>query len=387
MSFPVFLGVFINFLRVIAQIYIITGGNLMDNTLYLVLENGKVFKGYSIGAKGEVIGETVFQTAVLGYNETLTDPKYYGQIVVQTFPLVGNYGIIEEELETIKPVISGYIVKSICDTPSNFRSEGKLEDYMKENGIVGLAGIDTRELTRVIRENGTMNGKITADITDIDKIIKELKEHKTLVDYSYLSVDEIEEICVEDSLAKVCLYDLGATNAFYDILTKSRLDVTVVPYNTKAEDILKISPDGVIVSEGPGNPENCSQITEEIKKITQSGIPVYGCGLGHQIVALAMGAKTKKHLYGHRGANQPVKDTQTDKIYITNQNHGYIVDENSLPSNAKISFVNVNDKTIEGIEYTAKKVMSTQFMPNLCKGPHNTKHIIDRFVSIMKGDK
>jgi len=359
----------------------------MDKTLYLVLENGKVFKGYSIGAEGEAIGETVFQTAVLGYNETLTDPKYYGQIVVQTFPLIGNYGIIGEELETISPVISGYIVKSICDTPSNFRCEGKLEDYMKENGMVGLAGIDTRELTRIIRENGTMNGKITSDISDMDSILKELKEHKNSVDYSKLSVTEIEEIEVDAPKMKICMYDLGATNGFYDIFTSDNMAVTVVPYDTKAEEIFDISPDGVVISEGPGNPEECSQITEEIKKIIDKGIPVYGCGLGHQLAAIAMGAKTKKHPYGHRGANQPVKDTQTDKIYITNQNHGYIVCEDTLPSNAKISFVNVNDKTIEGLEYSSKKVISTQFMPNLCKGPHNTKHIIDKFVSIMKGDE
>jgi len=359
----------------------------MDKTLYLVLENGKVFKGYSIGAEGEVIGETVFQTAVLGYNETITDPKYYGQIVVQTFPLIGNYGIIEEELETMKPVIGGYIVKSISDTPSNFRCEGNLEDYMKENGIIGLAGIDTRELTRIIRENGTMNGKITADVSNIDSIINELKAYKPSVDYSELSISEIEEISVENAQCNVCLYDLGATNAFYDILTRLNLNVTVVPYNTKAEDIFEIAPDGVVISEGPGNPEECVEIIKEIRKILDKNIPVYGCGLGHQLVALALGAKTKKHAYGHRGANQPVKDTLTDKIYITSQNHGYIVDENSLPENAKISFVNVNDKTIEGLEFADKKAITTQFLPNLCTGPHNTKHIIDRFVNIMKGDE
>ncbi len=359
----------------------------MNKTLYLVLENGKIFEGYSIGAKGEVTGETVFQTAVLGYNETITDPKYYGQIVVQTFPLIGNYGIIEEELETMKPVIGGYIVKSISDTPSNFRCEGKLEDYMKENNIIGLAGIDTRELTRILRENGTMNGKITADISDIDSIIKELKAHKATVDYSELSISEIEEITVENAQNSVCLYDLGATNAFYDILTKNNLNVTVVPYNTKAEEIFEIAPDGVVISEGPGNPEECTAIVDEIKKIIDRNIPVYGCGLGHQLVALALGAKTKKHPYGHRGANQPVKDTVTDKIYITSQNHGYIVDEDSLPGNAKITFVNVNDKTIEGLEFEDKKSITTQFIPNLCKGPHNTKYIIDRFVSIMKGDE
>lgn len=357
----------------------------MDKTLYLVLENGKVFEGYSIGAEGSVVGETVFQTSVLGYNEIITDPKYYGQIVVQTFPLIGNYGIIEEELETIKPVIGGYIVKNICDTPSNFRCEGKLNDYMKENGIIGLAGIDTRELTRTLRENGTMNGKITSDINDIDSIVKELKEYKSTVDFSEISISEIEEIKAENPQKKICMYDLGATNAFYDMFAKHNLDMTIVPYNTKAEEVIALSPDGVVISEGPGNPAECTQIIEEIKKILDKDIPVYGCGLGHQLVALALGGKTKKHPYGHRGANQPVKEVESDKIYITNQNHGYIVDETALPSDARISYVNVNDKTIEGIEY--KNVITTQFIPNLCKGPHNTEHIIDKFISIMKGDK
>ena len=359
----------------------------MDKTLYLVLENGKVFKGYSIGAEGEAIGETVFQTAVLGYNETLTDPKYYGQIVVQTFPLVGNYGIIEEELETIKPVIGGYIVKSICDTPSNFRCEGKLEDFMKENGIVGLAGIDTRELTSIIRENGTMNGKITADISNIDAIIEELKQHKAVVDYSELSISEAEEVAVENAVANVCLYDMGATNGFYNLFTGNNISVTAVPYNTKAEDVFELDVDGVVISEGPGNPEECAAVAEEIKKIIAKGIPVYGCGLGHQLVAMALGAKIAKHTYGHRGVNQPVKELETDKIYITSQNHGYIVDEATLPNDAKVSFVNVNDKTVEGIECIEKKIVTTQFIPNNCKGPHNTEHIIKKFVSIMKGDK
>lgn len=359
----------------------------MDKTLYLVLENGKVFKGYSIGAQGEAIGETVFQTAVLGYNETLTDPKYYGQIVVQTFPLIGNYGTIEEEFETVKPVIGGYIVKSICDSPSNFRCEGTLEKFMIENGIVGLAGIDTRELTRIIRENGTMNGKITADIADIDSIIKELKEHKSTIDYSKVSVTEIEEIQNENSTYKVCMFDMGATNEFYNLFAKYGIDIISVPYNTKADEITAIAPDGVIISEGPGNPADCTDVVEEIKKIADKNIPIYGCGLGHQIAALALGAKTKKHPYGHRGANQPVKDITSEKIYITAQNHGYIVDAESLTKDMQVRFVNVNDKTVEGLTVENKKIITTQFMPNTCKGPHNTEFIIEEFVEFMKGDK
>ncbi len=358
----------------------------MEKSLYLVLENGKIFKGYSIGADGDVTGEVVFQTSVLGYNETITDPKYYGQIVVDTFPLVGNYGIIKEEIGSKKPVIGGFVVKSICDTPSNFRCEGNLEDYMKSEGIVGLAGIDTRELTRIIRENGTMAGKITKSVDDIDSIIKELKSYKEEISYKEVSIQTIKEIKTENAKGSVCIYDLGMTDSFTELFLSNGFDVTVVPYDTKAEDVIKLGLDAVVISEGPGNPENCTSITEEIRKLIEKDTIVYGCGLGHQIVALAMGAKIKKHPYGHRGANQPVKDTETDKIYITSQNHGYIVDDSALPKNAKISFVNVNDKTIEGLNYEGKKIITTQFMPNSCKGPHNTEFIIDSLFSIMKGE-
>jgi carbamoyl-phosphate synthase small subunit len=358
----------------------------MEKSLYLVLENGKIFKGYSIGADGDVTGEVVFQTSVLGYNETITDPRYYGQIVVDTFPLVGNYGIIKEEIGSKKPVIAGFVVKSICDAPSNFRCEGNLEDYMKENGIVGLAGIDTRELTRIIRENGTLAGKITKDIDNIDSIIKELKSYKEEISYKDVSIDNIKEIKAENAKGSVCIYDLGMTDSFKELFLTNGFDVTVVPYDTKAEDAINIGADAVVISEGPGNPENCKNVSEEIKKLIDKDIAVYGCGLGHQLVALAMGAKIKKHSYGHRGANQPVKDTKTDKIYITSQNHGYIVDDSTLPKNAKISFVNVNDKTIEGLEFDGKKIITTQFMPNNCKGPHNTEFIIDSLFSIMKGE-
>ena len=358
----------------------------MEKTLYLVLENGKIFKGYSIGAEGDTTGEVVFQTSVIGYNETLTDPKYYGQIVVDTFPLVGNYGIIKEELGSKKPTISGFVVKSICDTPSNFRCEGNLEDYMKESGIIGLAGIDTRELTRIIRENGTMTGKITSDISNVDTIVNELKSYKLNVEYKDVSVEKIQQYKSENAKGKVCILDLGMTDGFVKLFTNNAFDVTVVPFDTKAEDIIKLGCDAVVISEGPGNPEDCTDITNEIKKLIEKGIVLYGCGLGHQLVSLAMGAKTKKHPYGHRGANQPVKDTKTGKIYITSQNHGYIVDESTLPQNAYISFVNVNDKTVEGLTFEGKKIITTQFIPNDCNGPHNTEFIIDSLFSIVKGD-
>lgn len=356
----------------------------MDKTLYLVLENGKVFKGYSIGAEGEAVGETVFHTAALGYNETIGDPAFCGQIVVQTFPLVGNYGIIEEEIDSKKPSLAGYIVKSICDEPSNFRCAGTLNDFLKANGIVGLAGIDTRELTKILRDNGTMNGKITSDISNVDSIVNSLKSMQNDTCPCKVSAKEIKTYKTDDAAKDICLLDLGATDAFINIFTSLGYNVTVVPYDTKAEEILNQNPDGVVISQGPGAPDNLSFITDEIKKLIDKNIPIYACGLGHELVALALGAKVSKHKFGHRGANQPVKDTKSGKTYITSQNHGYIVEENSLPAEAYISFVNVNDRTVEGFDY--KNIVTSQFVPNLCNGPHNTSHILGKFESIMKGD-
>ncbi len=357
----------------------------MDKTLYLVLENGKVFKGYSIGAEGEFVGETVFQTAVLGYNELLHDPAYCGQIVVQTFPLIGNYGIISDELDSKEPTIGAYIVKSICTTPSNFRCAGNLEDYLKEKNIIGLAGIDTRELTKLIRDLGTMKGKITNDISDIEQIIKELKNFEISVNLDKVSVKEAKTYKADNEEARVCMLDLGATEAFIDSFTSNGITVTAIPYNTKAEDIINSDANGVIVSQGPGNPNEFEKIISELKKLISNNVPIYACGLGHELCAMALGAEVIKHPFGHRGVNQPVKSAKSGKIYITGQNHGYIVKENTLPSETNISFVNVNDGTIEG--FNTAKIISTQFAPNICKGPHNTEFIINDFKSIMKGDK
>ncbi len=357
----------------------------MDKKLYLVLETGKVFEGYSIGCEGEVTGEVVFNTAVLGYNEMITDPAYCGQILVQTFPLAGNYGIIKEELDSKKPSLAGYIIKSICDSPSNFRCEGALEDYLKEKEIVALGGIDTRELTQIIRDNGTMKGKITKNISDIASIVKELQNAKIDSCPCKVSVKKRMDFESETHENKVCLIDFGCTQSFVDLFVSSGIDATVLPYNTSVDEILNNNYQGVILSPGPGNPNDLEAMTSNVKKIINSGIPVYACGLGHELVALALGAKVTKHAYGHRGVNQPVKDLEKNKIYITSQNHGYIVEESSLPSEANVRFVNVNDKTVEGFDY--KNIITTQFAPNLCNGPHNTYSIIADFKKLMKGDK
>lgn len=357
----------------------------MRKKLYLVLENGEIFTGQSFGAYGETVGEAVFTTAMTGYNETITDPSYCGQIVIQTFPLIGNYGVISEDFESRKPFLKAYIVKDICEVPSNFRSEGTLEDYLCENNIVGLCGIDTRALTRMLRRSGTMNAKITADISDIDAITEELKQYRVQNSVETVSVNGQQTYAAQEPLYNVVLWDFGAKANICRELLKRGCNVTVIPQDTTAEEINKIAPDGIMLSNGPGDPSDNVQIISEIKKVSDSKIPMFGICLGHQLLALSNGAKTEKLKYGHRGANQPVKDIlQSGRVYITSQNHGYAVKTDSLPDNAKLYFENVNDKTCEGIMYTDTPAFSVQFHPEACGGPHDTNFLFDKFIDMIR---
>lgn len=359
----------------------------MNNTKYLVLENGKVFKGTGFGAQSDAVGEIVFTTAMTGYNETITDPSYCGQIVVQTFPLIGNYGVISKDFENEKPYLKSYIVKDICETPSNFRCEGKLGDYLAENGIAGLCGIDTRELTKILREKGTMNGKITSDVSDINGIVKELADYRVTDSVETVSTAEVKHFKADKPVHRVVLWDFGAKANIRRELVKRGCDVDVVPYNATAEEIAALHPDGIMLSNGPGDPSDNTGIIGELKKLCDKKIPTFGICLGHQLLALANGAKTEKMKYGHRGANQPVKDMQSGRIYISSQNHGYAVVNSSLPDNAEVRFLNVNDKTCEGIDYTNMPAFSVQFHPEACGGPHDTAFLFDRFMQIIEGGK
>ena len=359
----------------------------MNNKLYLVLENGKTFEGVAAGAKGEATGELVFTTSMAGYNDILTDPSYFGQIVVHTFPISGNYGVVSKEFSSDKSFLKAYIVKDICETPSNFKCEGDLISYMSKNGIIGLCGIDTRELTKILRENGTMKAKITSDISDIDTIIKELKALNDKNFVEKLNLSDVKSLKSEKPKFNVVLWDFGAKNSLKAQLIEHGYDVTVVPYNTSSDDIINLKPDGVIISNGPGNPEDNADAIKEIKKIVDSKIPVFGICLGHQLLALALGAKTEKLKYGHRGSNQPTKCLSNGRVYITNQNHGYTVINDSLPSNATCSFINVNDGTCEGIEYKDIFAFSVQFYPDCCSGPNDSSFLYDKFDNIMKGEK
>ncbi|MBQ3761570.1 MAG: glutamine-hydrolyzing carbamoyl-phosphate synthase small subunit [Clostridia bacterium] len=350
---------------------------------YLVLSNGMVFEGTRIGAEKDSIGELVFTTGVVGYLETLTDPSYAGQIILQTFPLIGNYGVIEEDFEGTS-ALSGYVVRELCEEPSNFRSMYKLDDYLKRAGIPGIAGVDTRQLTRLIREQGVMNACICSEIPSSLDAVKaySVKDKVALLSIKHKEVFEAEG----EKRYEVCLMDYGAKHNIVRCLQKRGCRVTVLPYDTSAEEILALRPDGLMLSNGPGDPMDNPGCIAELKKLIGK-LPVFGICLGHQLAALAMGGKTVKLKYGHRGANQPVKRVSDGICFITSQNHGYAVVSESMQGKALVSYVNANDQSCEGLEYPDKKCFTVQFHPEGCSGPRDTEFLFDRFISLMGGKK
>lgn len=353
----------------------------MEQEVYICLENGQTFKGYSFGATKEVIGELVFTTGMCGYIETLTDPSYYGQIVMQTFPLIGNYGIINEDKESNKPYVSAYIVREKCDKPSNFRCNEDLDTFLKENDIPGVYGVDTREITKIIRESGVMNAFITTNPKNAD--YEKIKEYKIVDAVKSVSAEKPQLIPSDNHKYNVVLLDFGAKKNIVRELNKRGCNVAVMPYNTKAEDILKLGVDGIMLSNGPGDPSENTEIVEELKKLIGK-VPMFGICLGHQLLALAMGGKTTKLKYGHRGVNQPVKNLETGRTYISSQNHGYaVVNETIEAAGGKVSYTNANDGTCEGVDYEDKKAFSVQFHPEACSGPHDTRFIFDKFIDLM----
>lgn len=350
----------------------------MNKKAYLVLEDGTVFEGYSFGAEKASIGELVFNTSAVGYIETLTDECYFGQIVVQTFPLIGNYGIIEEDFVG-KCCLKGFVVREWCDKPSNFRCQYDLDKYLKEQGVAGIYGVDTRAITRHIRDNGTMNAVITdtvpADLTDV-------KNFKIVNAVSTLSNDDVNDYKAENPRFNVTYIDYGAKHNVTSELVKRGCNVKVVKYDTSADEILADKPDGIVLGDGAGNPNENTVAIAEVKKLF-GNIPVFGVGLGHQILALSQGGKTEKLKYGHRGSSQPVKDLDGARTYITAQNHAYTV-VNDSASGGKTNLVNVNDGTCEGIVYNNKKAFSVQFVPEVSNGPHNAAFIYDNFIKMME---
>ena len=351
---------------------------------YLILEDGTVFEGTSIGSSREVISEIVFKTSMTGYLEVLTDPSYAGQAVVMTYPLIGNYGICREDMESRQAWPDGYIVRELSRIPSNFRSGDTIDHFLKEQDIPGISGIDTRALTKILREKGTMNGMIT---TNGDYDLEEVKEkiRQYTVKGVVLKTSVKKPYVLPGDGKKVALLDCGAKDNIARNLNKRGCEVTVYPADTPAEEILKTNPDGIMLSNGPGDPAENVGIIEEVRKLYESSVPIFAICLGHQLMALATGAKTYKLKYGHRGGNHPVKDLETGRVYITSQNHGYAVDEESLdPSVAVPAFVNVNDKTNEGLKYVGKNIFTVQYHPEACPGPLDSGYLFDRFMRMME---
>lgn len=351
---------------------------------YLILEDGTVFEGTSIGSSREVISEIVFNTSMTGYLEVLTDPSYAGQAVVMTYPLIGNYGICREDMESRQAWPDGYIVRELSRIPSNFRSGDTIDHFLKEQDIPGISGIDTRALTKILREKGTMNGMIT---TNGDYDLEEIKEkiRQYTVKGVVLKTSVKKPYVLPGDGKKVALLDCGAKDNIARNLNKRGCEVTVYPADTPAEEILKTNPDGIMLSNGPGDPAENVGIIEEVRKLYESSVPIFAICLGHQLMALATGAKTYKLKYGHRGGNHPVKDLETGRVYITSQNHGYAVDEESLdPSVAVPAFVNVNDKTNEGLKYVGKNIFTVQYHPEACPGPLDSGYLFDRFMRMME---
>jgi carbamoyl-phosphate synthase small subunit len=346
----------------------------------LTLEDGTRFAGKSFGAKTDIAGEVVFNTGMTGYQEVLTDPSYCGQIVTMTYPLIGNYGVNATDPESARPQVSGFIVREVCEQPSNWRSQGALSEYLEQNGICGLSGIDTRALTRIIREKGTMRGIITQGEPTQEQI-GHMKGFAFEMPVDAVTCKEKYQYC--DGDLKVAVLDFGLKRNIIRSLKKRGCAVTVYPARTRADEILIGGYDGIMLTNGPGDPKDNAEVIGNLKQLIGQK-PIFGICLGHQLLALAMGADTEKLKYGHRGANHPVKDLGKDRVYITSQNHGYTIVENSLPGGIAVTHRNWNDGTIEGVRYDDCDMFTVQFHPEASPGPEDTAYLFDEFISRMR---
>ncbi|SDZ90041.1 carbamoyl-phosphate synthase small subunit [Pseudobutyrivibrio sp. ACV-2] len=353
---------------------------------FLILEDGTVFEGTSIGSTREVISEIVFNTSMTGYLEVLTDPSYAGQAVCMTYPLIGNYGITDD-MESGRPWPDGFIVRELSRIPSNFRCKGTIQDFLVKHNITGISGIDTRALTKILRDRGTMNGMITTnEHFNFEEIKPKLEAYRTGDVVSKVTCHEKSVLSGKGK--KVALLDFGAKRNIAKSLNDRGCEVTIYPAHTSAKEILAAEPDGIMLSNGPGDPKDCGPIIDEVKKLYDSDVPIFAICLGHQLMALANGLDTHKLKYGHRGGNHPVKDLETGKVYISSQNHGYVVDTDGLDEIiATPAFVNVNDGTNEGLKYTGKNIFTVQFHPEACPGPQDSGYLFDRFIKMMGGQQ
>ncbi|MDO4547512.1 MAG: carbamoyl phosphate synthase small subunit [Clostridia bacterium] len=356
---------------------------------YLILQNGDVYEGARFGASGEIEAELVFTTGMIGYLETLTDPSFHGQMVMQTFPIIGSYGVIPEDFESERPRLSAYIVREACDKPSNFRSRGNLGEYMEKTGVIGLSGVDTRALTMTLREAGVMNAAIVDQLPgDMSAFTKKLAGKSLSSDVYQVSCKDFYEYVPQgvkpDYRRRVTLWDFGVKLAIPESLARLGCRVTVAPASASWQDILDTKPDGIMLSNGPGDPSGYHKLISEVSGLVGKGVPIMGICLGHQLLALAQGAKSVKLKFGHRGANQPVRRVSDGRLFVTCQNHGYALVDGSLPKDAISSYVNLDDGTNEGVDYPNQKAFSVQFHPEARSGPHDTEFLFDRFVEMME---
>jgi len=356
----------------------------------LLLENGLIFEGHAFGAIGTTTGELCFNTGMVGYQEILTDPSYCGQLVTMTYPHIGNYGVNNNNIESKSIQVAGFIVKEGAHYPSNYQSQNSINDYLKNNNIVGIQNLDTRAITRIIREKGAMNAIISSKILDSNILKKQLStipsmkglnltEHVTCKKkYPYLKPKK--------SSFKIVAIDFGIKNNILRLLRNRNCEITVVPSNIRSDEIQKINPDGIFLSNGPGDPAAVVNGIKCIKSLL-GHYPIFGICLGHQLLALALGAQTFKLKYGHRGCNHPVKNLETGKVEITSQNHGFAVSDNKLPSNINITHINLNDNTIAGIACPDIQAFSIQYHPESCPGPHDSQYLFDHFIHLMQKEK
>lgn len=365
---------------------------------FLILEDGSTFQGSSIGSTREVISEIVFNTSMTGYLEVLTDPSYAGQAAVMTYPLIGSYGVCAEDMESERPQLDGFLVRELSRMPSNFRSENTIQNFLKKYDIPGIAGIDTRQLTKLLRDRGTMNGMITTkrySMEEKEALLLRIRAYRVTGVVKRVSTREVytaeaqnadgSRYTGEAAIRRVALLDVGAKRNIIRSLQRLGCEVTVYPSDTRAEIILGANPDGIMISNGPGDPKENAEIIEEVKKLYRAEIPIFAICLGHQLMALATGADTYKLKYGHRGGNHPVKDLESGRVYISSQNHGYAVDTETVrPEIAKEAFYNVNDRTNEGLRYIGKRILTVQYHPEACPGPRDSAYLFRRFIDMME---
>jgi carbamoyl-phosphate synthase small subunit len=346
----------------------------------LVLENGSVFEGKIIGKPLETVGEVVFNTGMTGYKEVMTDPSYYGQHLVFTYPLIGNYGISLDDFESESPKVRGIIVKEACNEPNNFRNEVSLHDYLCSYGLTGLAGVDTRALTKLLRSSGVMKGVIVRDNVPVNEAISRLASYDNTYAVEAVSTKEKQTLNPEGN-KKVVMIDYGVKESIKRQLIKRGASLTILPYDVDSQTVLKEEPDLVFLSNGPGDPKDLTKSIQTIKELVGQ-VPIAGICLGHQLLALACGGDTAKLKFGHRGCNHPVKDFIQDKVYITSQNHGYYV--NVMPEGFQETHVSMNDQTLEGMRQVDQKIMSVQFHPEASPGPEEAQALFDEFLKLAK---